>query len=165
MQLDTPLFSAASNSVNLGIQHLFPITGGVININLPASPSISYLFRVLERTEIVTYLDASGEQWTGPVFTCPETGTLYGGIKGDLGPILTMEVESEDKPLYEFRSILPESASISFLDLSPTGVTTEVLDTSLARLASLIVSDAQTLQRLASSLLSIPEFADALQQP
>ncbi len=162
--LDAPLFDSGTNSVNLEIDHLTPIVGGVVDIDLPASPSISYLFRVLERTEIVTYLDSGGDEWTGPVFTCPESGSIYAGIPGDPGGLLVKDIEIEDKPLFEFRAILPDVASVTLNDLLPTGVTTEILDTSLARLAQIMVSDVSAMQRLASSLSAIPSFVAAMQQ-
>lgn len=126
------------------------ITNGVVNINLLESETKNLTYRFVfetSQTTLIYYLQngvvytgpknyTSGQWWTG--------GTFVNGTS----QLLTEEEDTKFTTHFDFRAIVPNQPSVEFGSLVPTGITTDILDTGLARLAEILTNNVDYIEAL-----------------
>ena len=150
--LDSALIDASTSpdSVHLPQTKVFTITNGALALNLAQSETSNltyhFLFNTFD-TEIEFYFQ-NGDLYIGP--THRHTDNLY--YTGDThtpDSQLLSRVETQNPiPIFDFRAIVPNVAEVEFSALLPTGITTDVLDSSIRRLASLLTSNTDYVEAL-----------------
>jgi len=139
--LDAPLHDTLASPARLltTVPAEIDVSSGTFTIDLPesASSNITYYFELLQRSDIRTYYKADGIEYSGGVFE--DGGEYFTGDPGAGGEPLSYTDRTEDTVVMAFRAIVPESVgAVAFGDLTPTGITREVLDANLARLAQIL---------------------------
>jgi hypothetical protein len=141
--LDAPLVdsSTAPDSLHVAETKDFPITAGAISINLPQSQTseLTYFFEFFSESTVTSYYFADGGLYPGPRHFWTDSNWYTGAVHTANSSLLFQQVETRSKSVSSFHAIVPNVASCEFSDLLPTGITTDVLDTSLRRVAELLV--------------------------
>jgi hypothetical protein len=141
--LDAPLVdgSTSPDSVLVPEMKEFTVTAGAVSIDLAQSQTseLSYRFEFLSQTSTTSYYFADGGLYTGPKHFWTDNNWYTGAIHTATSKLLFAQVETRSKTVLDFHAIVPNIASYEFTNLLPTGITTDVLDTSLRRVAELLV--------------------------
>lgn len=129
---------------------IYTITSGVVDINLLESETKRLTYRFVfetSETTLIYYLQngvvydgpknyTAGQWWTG--------GTFVSGTS----QLLTEEEDTKFTTHFDFRAIVPNQPSVEFGSLVPTGLTTDILDTGIARLAEVLTNDVDYIEAL-----------------
>jgi hypothetical protein len=128
----------------------FAIVNGAINISLPESETQNqtYYFEFFSEATQVSYFFPEGGQYTGPVHQWTDLKWYVGDVHEANSKVLFRATPTIRTKVFDRRVVIPNVASVEFSDLLPTGVTTDVLDTSIRRLAQLLTGDVQYAQAL-----------------
>jgi hypothetical protein len=141
--LDAPLVdsSTAPDSLHVAETKDFPITAGAISISLPQSQTseLTYFFEFFSESTVTNYYFADGGLYPGPRHFWTDSNWYTGAVHTANSSLLFQQVETRSKSVSSFHAIVPNVASCEFASLLPTGITTDVLDTSLRRVAELLV--------------------------
>jgi hypothetical protein len=142
--LDAPLVdgSTTPDSVLVPETKEFTVVGGEISINLAQSQTseLTYRFEFLSQLTTTSYYFADGGLYTGPKHFWTDSNWYTGAVHSASSSLLFAQIETRSKTVLDFHTIVPNVASYEFTNLLPTGITTDVLDTSLRRVAELLVS-------------------------
>lgn len=150
--LDGPLVDTSSNpdSVQVPRAKDFAIAGGSVNINLTESQTLNltYRFQFLVSTTTNAYYFVNGDLYTGPKHFWTDNNWYTGPVHTVDSVLLYEQPETTTETLLDFHAIVPNVASTQFSSLVPTGVTTDVLDTSIRRLAEILTSSVDYVEAL-----------------
>jgi hypothetical protein len=107
------------------------------------------VFSVVEDT--INYYLEDGERYSGEVHL--HNGEYYTGLTQTQSsqPLIRRTIQS-DRPIIDFHAAVPAIAQVFFSDLIPTGITSNVLDTSIVRLARILSTDVELSARLSARL-------------
>lgn len=127
------------------------ITNGVLDIDLIPSTNVTYNFRLYRTEEMdINYWFADGTKYNGSVHselfteTTGEIVTAYftGGVHSETQVRVWKTSVFRQSDLINFKALVPDTERIiNFSDLMPSGLTLDTLDTSVLRLADVIVSN------------------------
>lgn len=150
--LDSALIdtSTTPDSVHLPQKKIFTVTNGAIALNLAQSETSNLTYHFLFNTfntEIAFYFQ-NGDLYTGP--SHKHTDNLYytGDTHTSESQLLSRVETQSPVPIFDFRAIVPNVPEVEFSALLPTGITTDVLDSSIRRLASLLTSNTDYVEAL-----------------
>lgn len=121
----------------------FTITSGALSINLneSATSNTTYRFELFTEATIYNYFFLDGTAYTGPVHLHSDNKYYTGELHSADSEELTRNSSIEETSLSDFRAIVPNVNSINWSELVPTGLTTDVLDTAVRRIAGLLATD------------------------
>lgn len=137
--------STTPDSFMLPVQRSFPISNGVLSIDLAQSETsnISYQFEILSTTINAVYFTNAGNEYSGPVILHVD-GIYYAGFAHSPTAAVLYRVEQSTETLIEsFHALVPNVLSVEFTALKRTGISNDILDSSIRRLAALLTSDEQ----------------------
>lgn len=145
IKLDAPLHDTDSSPTRLltTVASEIDVSGGTFTLALPESESanITYFFELLQREDTRTFFKPDGLEYLGGVFD-DGNGGYFTGDPDAGGTALSFTDRTVDTVVMAFRCLVPPSTTpIAFGDLRPTGITREVLDANLARLAQILARD------------------------
>ena len=118
------------------------VIDGNISLSLKESQSsyTTYHFQFFLIETRPEYWLEEGATYTGPVNL--HEGNYYTGNYYTTNSSLLFKTEVEtEKNIIDFHAAVPPVASVYFSDLAPTGISSDVLDTSIARLARYFATD------------------------
>ncbi|MGL5192970.1 MAG: hypothetical protein ACRC8Y_05145, partial [Chroococcales cyanobacterium] len=78
------------------------------------------------------------------------TGTFHSASSS----LLFKSTNSVDRTIIDFHALVPPVASVQFSDLLPTGITSNVLDTSIARLARYLATDTDIAAQVVAAIVN-----------
>lgn len=129
----------------------FEVSNGALDINLIPSSNVTYNFRLYRTQEVdPEYWLADGTKYNGSVHSelfAEENGqivTAYftGGSPSNEQVRVWKTSYFRQTDLINFKALVPDTEKIiNFSDLMPSGLTLDTLDTSVLRLADVIVSN------------------------
>ncbi len=152
VSLDTPMVDTSStpDGVMTVQARDFAIASGVVNISLAESQTqnLTYFFQFLTTTSSNSYYFGNGTLYTGP-FHFHIDGKWYTGATNTIASVLLFQqINTTTNVAIAFHAIVPNIASVEFAALIPTGITTDVLDSSLRRLAEILTSNVDYVEDL-----------------
>jgi hypothetical protein len=121
----------------------FAIASGAVSLDLPqtATEQVTQRFQFFVEETITTYYFQDGTIYAGPTHYHTDNQWYTGAAHTVDSVLLNKQDDTIDRTVLDFRAIIPNQASVDFSELLPTGITTEVLDTSIRRLAELLTSN------------------------
>lgn len=128
----------------------FPIVNGLLDINLPESETQnqSYFFEFFSEKPVVNYFFTDGSLYSGVVHQHTDGRWYVGDFHETNSRVLIRSESLARVTVFNRRVVIPNVSEIDFVDLLPTGVTSDVLDTSIRRLAQLLTGDLQYVEAL-----------------
>lgn len=143
--LDTTLIdsSTSPDSILFPQKKIFNISNGDLNISLSQSETsnITYNFTVKTfETETIHYFD-SGDIYVGPTHIYSDTYTYTGSTHSSDSIKLSVYENEIETIITSFSAVVPNQIAVEFSELVPTGITTDVLDTSCRRLADILAAN------------------------
>lgn len=161
--LDAPLIDTSDNpdATQLPSPTDFAIASGVVSINLTQSEtaSITYRFEFLTQTVTTSYYFPDGELYSGPKHYHTDNNWYTGSAHNEDSTLLYEFSETRSETLVDFHAMVPNTASCEFAALLPTGITTDILDTSLRRLAELLTNNTDYVEALRGGPRFIGEWS------
>lgn len=149
--LDGPLVDTSDtpDAVQLPQSKDFVIAGGTVNITLTesATKNLTYRFEFFTTQTKNSYYFADGGLYTGPKHFW-NNNWYTGPTHTADSKLLYEQVETQTQTLLDFHAIVPNVATCEFASLVPTGITTDILDTSLRRLAELLTDNSDYAEAL-----------------
>lgn len=156
--LDAPLIDAstAPDTILLPRSRVLTINAGAIALNLPQSETsnLTYHFRFNTFAEEVEFYFQNGDSYSGPSHQHTDLQWYTGNSHTSDSLLLSRYVQKVPTQILDFHSVVPNQSSVEFASLLPTGISTDVLDTSIRRLAQLLTSNAD----YATALRGGPNF-------
>lgn len=146
VKADAPLvdISTIPDTTHLPIEQVYPITGGVVNINLFESQTsnVTYEFKIAQTIAKTFYYFASNNQsYFGATHVHTDGLTYTGATHTVQSVLLTVGSTTEDVIVDNFHAIVPNQPSVEFSQLRDAGITTDTLDTSQRRIAEILQND------------------------
>jgi hypothetical protein len=128
----------------------FAIVNGALNISLPESETQNqtYYFEFFSESVVVSYYFPEGGLYSGVVHQWTDNKWYVGDVHETNSAVLFRAAPTIRTKVFDRRVVIPNVASVEFSDLLPTGVTTDVLDTSIRRIAQVLTGDVQYIQAL-----------------
>ena len=143
--LDSPISinSTTPNTVYTERPKVFTITSGALSIVLPesATSNTTYRFELFTETTTFNYFFLDGEPYDGPVHLHTDNKYYTGELHSSDSEELTRNSTINEELISDFRAIVPNVNTVEWADLLPTGVTTDILDTTVRRIAALLAND------------------------
>lgn len=156
--LDAPLIDASTtpDTILLPRSKVIAISAGAIALNLPQSETsnLTYHFRFNTFAEVIEFYFQNGDSYTGPTHQHSDSQWYTGNSHTSDSLLLSRYVQRIPTQIFDFHTIIPNQSSVEFASLLPTGISTDVLDTSIRRLAQLLTSNAD----YATALRGGPNF-------
>jgi len=145
--LDTTMVNAADSpdSIVTTAPKIFAIAAAPFSIEVPesATAEVTYHFEFFQIETTYRYQFANGDFYDGLVHLHTDS-QWYTGPSHTAESVLLYRLEDNRERIYsDFHAQVPSVATIELSQLVPTGITRDVLDTSIARLAELLTSNAQ----------------------
>ena len=121
----------------------FTITSGALSIVLPetATSNTTYRFELFTETTTYNYFFLDGTSYSGPVHLHTDNKYYTGELHSTDSEELTRNSTITENEISDFRAIVPNINTVNWSELVPTGLTTDVLDTAVRRVAALLASD------------------------
>ncbi|HEY9835498.1 MAG TPA: hypothetical protein V6D27_01160 [Vampirovibrionales bacterium] len=141
----------------------FPVINGVLDFQLKESQSSrsTYLFEFFVVDENETFYLENGAVYVGP--THVHEGRHYvGEFHTSAAALLFKTIREFERKVISFHAEIPPVTEVFFSDLLPTGITSNVLDTSILRIAQQLIKEPDLVQQIidavanANSVLSTP---------
>lgn len=128
----------------------FPIANGVLDITLPESETQNqtYFFEFFAESPNIVFYFPEGGIYSGSTHLHTDGKYYVGDIHEASSKVLFRSVGVTRIKVFDRRVVIPNIAIAEFSNLLPTGVTTDVLDTSIRRLAQLLTGDVQYIESL-----------------
>lgn len=143
--LDAPLVDTSTNPSSLLVASTYTatITNGAIAINLPQSQTsnLTYHFVFNTLSAFEQFYFNNGNLYVGATHQHTDGNYYTGTIHTTDSQLLNRVVTQSPTPVFDFHAIVPNVATVDFASLLPTGITTDILDTSLQRLADILTSN------------------------
>ncbi|NJR37748.1 MAG: hypothetical protein HC781_01580 [Leptolyngbyaceae cyanobacterium CSU_1_4] len=142
--------SSTPDALLTGEPRDFAIANGVVNIDLVESQTknLTYHIQFLTSTSSTSYYFANGGLYTGPTHYHTDSQWYTGAVHTTNSELLFPQVESRSTVLLDFHAVVPSINSVGFSALVPTGIATDILDTSLRRLAEILVTNVDYVETL-----------------
>jgi hypothetical protein len=142
--LDGPLTNNAvvPNDLLVPEVYEYAIANGVINVTLKesATQNTTYRFEVLALSIEVNFFFLNGEPYLGPAHQHTDNKWYTGETHTSESVELLRQENEVERTLSDFHAIVPNVNTVEFAELVPTGITTDVLDTAIRRIAELLTS-------------------------
>lgn len=121
----------------------FIITSGALSITIPesATSNTTYRFELFTETTTFNYFFLNGEPYDGPVHLHTDNKYYTGELHSTDSEELTRNSTITEETISDFRAIVPNVNTVNWSELVPTGLTADVLDTAVRRVAALLASD------------------------
>lgn len=152
VKLDAPLIDTTDNpdAVQVPATKDFTITAGAISISLTQSETaaITYHFQFLTQQTINSYYFPNGDLYTGPRHYHTDSNWYTGSAHNGESELLFESSETRSETFLDFHAIVPNQSTCEFASLLPTGITTDILDTSLRRLAEILTGNVDYVESL-----------------
>lgn len=132
---------------------IFEVTDGVVDIELKETQTLksTYRFEFYLVSEIENFYTEEGANYFGP--THLHEGNYYtGDFHTDSSTLLFRQLSEQERSIIDFHAQIPPVSEIYFSDLLPTGISSNVLDTSIARLAQELATNPELLEQIASGV-------------
>jgi hypothetical protein len=132
---------------------IFEVIDGVVDIELKETQTLksTYRFEFYLVSEIENFYTEEGANYLGP--THLHEGNYYtGNFHTDSSTLLFRQLSEQERSIIDFHAQIPPVSEIYFSDLLPTGISSNVLDTSIARLAQELATNPKLLERIASGV-------------
>lgn len=143
--LDSPInvTSTSPHTIYVETPKTFTITSGALSISLneSATSNTTYRFELFTEETIYNYFFLDGTPYTGPVHLHSDNKYYTGELHTSDAEELTRNSAIEETIVSDFRAIVPNVNTVNWSELVPSGVTTDVLDTAVRRIAGLLASD------------------------
>lgn len=150
--LDAPLIDTTDSpdAVQVPATKDFAITAGAVSVTLTQSEtaSITYRFQFLTQQTINQYFFSDGDLYTGPKHYHTDSNWYTGSAHNDDSKLLFESSETRSETFLDFHAIVPNQSTCEFASLLPTGITTDILDTSLRRLAEILTGNIDYVEAL-----------------
>jgi hypothetical protein len=143
--LDAPIVNAATvpDSLHTMQTRAFPIgVTGAVALDLPETQtkSITYHFEFASTATQTDYFLTDGTSYTGPKHLHTDSNYYTGAVHTTDSKLLSPQTNTYETSVFDFHAVVPNVVSVEFATLLPTGVATDILDTSLRYLAEIIAN-------------------------
>lgn len=143
--LDSPInvTSTSPHTTYVPVADTYTITSGALSINLveSATSNTTYRFELFTEATTYNYYFLNGEPYTGPVHLHTDNKYYTGELHSTDSEELTRSSVLTETSISDFRAIVPNVSTVNWSELVPTGITTDVLDTAVRRIAGLLATD------------------------
>jgi hypothetical protein len=135
--------STSPHTTYVGQAKTFTITSGALSINLneSATSNTTYRFELFTEATVYNYYFLDGTSYNGPVHLHTDNKYYTGELHSADSEELTRDSSVIETSLADFRAIVPNVNTVNWSELVPTGLTTDVLDTAVQRIAGLLASN------------------------
>jgi hypothetical protein len=145
VRLDAPLVDSSTTPPGIltAVPRVFTITAGALSIDLPQSETLNttYWFQLFQTETVYFFWFLDGTEYFGPTHLHTDGLWYTGDTHSVESSQLVRRGETQETLLLDFHAIVPNVTATTFDQLVPTGVTTDVLDTSLRRLAQILTTN------------------------
>ncbi|HEY9736750.1 MAG TPA: hypothetical protein V6D06_10725 [Trichocoleus sp.] len=150
--LDAPVSdtSTTPDTTYLPVSVTKPITAGSLAVDVveTATANTTVFFELYTEQTQYSYFFLDGEAYVGPVHLHTD-GKYYTGETHNSDSVeLARSSEIIESIIQAFRAIVPNQSTVDWADLIPTGVSVDVLDTGLRRLAEILTSSTDYVEAL-----------------
>lgn len=160
--LDAPIVdrSVTPNRYLTTEPHRFEVTNGAIDIELVPSGSNTYHFKFALVETRTQFYQNGNERYFGDYHE--QNGEFFTGLTHteDSKPLYRLVIEN-DRVIQDFHARVDDLDRIEFSNLVPTGITRDLLDSSISRIVELLVTDPRFTQKIETAIASAAEIAFA----
>ncbi|NDC40621.1 MAG: hypothetical protein EBZ77_03580 [Chitinophagia bacterium] len=143
--IDSPInvTSTSPHTTYMPVANTITITNGALSVNLAesATSNTTYRFELFTESTIYNYFFLDGTSYNGPVHLHTDNKYYTGELHSTDSEELTRNSSIQESEIADFRAIVPNVNTINWSELVPTGITTDVLDTSVRRIAAILATD------------------------
>lgn len=160
--LDFPLIdkNTIPHSTHTTETEVYEVTEGYVDFSLKETQTLNstYHFQFFLVQNFETFFIESGAIYVGPKHIFE--GEYYtGSFHTSKSVLLFREVGESEKLIIDFHAQIPPVSEIYFSNLLPTGISSNILDTSIARLAQELATNPELVAQIATNFTNAANIA------